>query len=230
METTFESKAALATWADDHTMAELVALYNGLPGVTATKRFTDRPTGVTRIWAALHPEAKVAAPKKTSTRKTIPQTVPPMAYQLEKAYQGILSGEISPAEARKVLRENKKEIESALQKEAMMALVAMKEGRAPRKKKATKTTGTKAPAAKPARAPKLSKTRKGKEGATKAKGDGTTVRERAIEMLKAGTTLEALMKAFGWQAHTTRGFVSIVGKEHKIESTKVDGVRHYKIR
>jgi hypothetical protein len=40
------------------------------------------------------------------------------------------------------------------------------------------------------------------------------------------------MKAFGWQAHSVRGFMSILGSKHgiKVESSKVDGVRTYRIK
>jgi Protein of unknown function (DUF3489) len=55
------------------------------------------------------------------------------------------------------------------------------------------------------------------------------VKGQAIEMLKKGTTQKALMEAFGWLPHTTRGFVSIQGKAFAIESKSVDGERHYKI-
>ena len=53
---------------------------------------------------------------------------------------------------------------------------------------------------------------------------------QALEMLKAGTTREALQAAFGWLAHTTRGFLSILGKTHKLEVTKQqDGTRDYRL-
>ena len=53
---------------------------------------------------------------------------------------------------------------------------------------------------------------------------------QALAMLKAGTTREALQAAFGWLAHTTRGFLSILGKTHKLEVTKQqDGTRYYRL-
>jgi len=48
-----------------------------------------------------------------------------------------------------------------------------------------------------------------------------------------GATLGEIMKATGWQAHTVRGFVSILGKKRgeKIESSKsADGERSYIIK
>ena len=52
----FKTKNALAEWANDHTMPEIAAYYNGLPGVKLAKKFESRDVGVTRIWAALSPE------------------------------------------------------------------------------------------------------------------------------------------------------------------------------
>ena len=53
---------------------------------------------------------------------------------------------------------------------------------------------------------------------------------QALEMLKAGTTREALQTTFGWLAHTTRGFLSILGKTHKLEVTQQqDGTRYYRL-
>jgi len=55
-----------------------------------------------------------------------------------------------------------------------------------------------------------------------------------IALLKRpkGATLAEIMKATGWQPHTVRGFVSILGSKggQKIESSKsADGERTYKI-
>ena len=52
-------------------LARLVAVWNGLPGVTALQRFTDRHTAVTRIWKTLQTAAestKVSRPPRGKTR------------------------------------------------------------------------------------------------------------------------------------------------------------------
>ncbi len=54
----------------------------------------------------------------------------------------------------------------------------------------------------------------------------------ALMQQSKGVTLPEIMEATGWQAHTVRGFVSILGSKggHAIESSKnAAGERSYKI-
>ena len=81
------------------------------------------------------------------------------------------------------------------------------------------------PAKKPARA---------KKRASQAKTDRTNKKADVIAMMKRakGATLLEIMKATGWQPHTVRGFVSILGIKggEKIESSEnAAGERTYKI-
>src|SRR5579864_4555936 len=74
----------------------------------------------------------------------------------------------------------------------------------------------------------------GKKAATKAKMDRTNKKAEVIALMKRakGATLAEIMKATGWQPHTVRGFVSILGSKggEKIESSKnAAGERTYKI-
>jgi hypothetical protein len=68
----------------------------------------------------------------------------------------------------------------------------------------------------------------------KASSAGSTVRDEAVKLLSraGGATLPQLMKAFKWQVHSVRGFISVLGSKHgfKMESSKVDGVRTYRIK
>src|SRR5262245_60089717 len=57
---------------------------------------------------------------------------------------------------------------------------------------------------------------------------------RVIAMLKspAGATIDAMMKATGWQQHSVRGFLAGVVRKRlklKLGSKKVDGERVYRI-
>lgn len=89
--------------------------------------------------------------------------------------------------------------------------------------------GKPAKKAKPAK-----KTPRANKAAGKPKADRTNKKAEVIAMMKRskGATLAEIMSATKWQAHTVRGFVSILGKKggEKIESSKdATGERTYKI-
>jgi len=142
----FKTKAALTEWANDQTMPEIAAYYNGLPGVKPVRKFESRDVAVMRIWAVLSPDKPKVARKPKASRK--------------KA-----------------------------------------------------TSGRKEP---------------------KASKAAATVRDEVVKLLSraGGATLPELMKAFKWQAHSVRGFISVLASKHglKIESKKIDGVRTYRIK
>jgi hypothetical protein len=91
--------------------------------------------------------------------------------------------------------------------------------------------------------PKAKRTKKAKPAkkagcagkpASKPKTDRANKKAEVIAMMKRakGATLAEVMKATGWQPHTVRGFVSILGGKggEKIESSKnAAGERTYKI-
>ena len=65
-------------------------------------------------------------------------------------------------------------------------------------------------------------------------GEPASKQERVIAMLKlpAGATIDAMMKATGWQQHSVRGFLAGVVRKRlklKLGSKKVDGERVYRI-
>ena len=102
----------------------------------------------------------------------------------------------------------------------MAAIFAPPSTKAQPKAKAAAAPKEAAKAAKenPAEEPKATTPR---EGSKKA---------QALAMLKRGTTREELQTAFGWLPHTTRGFLSILGKTNAIEVAKgEDGVRTYRL-
>jgi hypothetical protein len=96
---------------------------------------------------------------------------------------------------------------------------------------ASKPKGARKPTkkAKPAK-----KAGRAKKPAAKPKADRTNKKAEVIAMMKRpkGATLAEIVKATGWQPHTVRGFVSILGSKggEKIESSKnAAGERTYKI-
>jgi len=73
-----------------------------------------------------------------------------------------------------------------------------------------------------------------KKPASTPKSDRANKKAEVIAMMRRakGATLPEIMKATGWQPHTVRGFVSILGSKggEKIESSKnAAGERTYKI-
>jgi hypothetical protein len=71
--------------------------------------------------------------------------------------------------------------------------------------------------------PAMKAARAAKKPASQAKGERTNKKAEVIALMKRakGATLPEIMKATGWQAHTVRGFVSILGSKggEKIESS-----------
>ena len=80
--------------------------------------------------------------------------------------------------------------------------------------------------AKPAKAPKQAKVAK------EPKAVGTSKKDQVLALIsrKNGASLDEIMTATGWQKHTVRGFIAILGKKGtKIESFKSEaGARTYK--
>ena len=63
---------------------------------------------------------------------------------------------------------------------------------------------------------------------------GGTKQEAVLTLLRqpSGATIDAMMKATGWQQHSVRGFLAGVVNKHlklKLASAKVDGVRVYRV-
>ena len=98
------------------------------------------------------------------------------------------------------------------------------------KRKKPAKGGKRAKTAKRAKAAKPAKPGKKSKPAT----DRTNKNAEVIAMMKRakGATLAEIMKATGWQKHTVRGFVSILGKKggEKIDSSKSSGPAHVQDR
>ncbi len=167
---TFNTKDELANLVAEWPTSRLIEVWNGIPGLTPLKKFTDRKSGVARIWKAIQSLDGGAA-----------EAVPTATTATTKA--------------------------KAAAKQA--------------KKTAAKST---AKAAKRKRA--VAKPAVAREGSKKADVLGL------LEQ-KGGATLEQIMKATGWQAHSVRGFISgALGKKMGltvVSERRDDGERVYSI-
>lgn len=99
----------------------------------------------------------------------------------------------------------------------------------PTKKRTRKTIAARTAANRSSPRPK--KTSTNKLTATDKKD---SKQSRVVEMLRlpAGTTVDAVMKATGWQQHSVRGFFAGVVQRKlglKLNSEKVDGDRIYRV-
>jgi hypothetical protein len=87
---------------------------------------------------------------------------------------------------------------------------------------------------KSAKKAKPAKAGRAKKAVAQPKADRTNKKAEVIALMKRakGATLAEITKTTGWQPHTVRGFVSILGSKggEKIESSKnAAGERTYKI-
>jgi hypothetical protein len=106
------------------------------------------------------------------------------------------------------------------------------EGRMPAKKRSTARTGARSGAKKGPGARKATKKPAAKRGATTARKGSKTDQVLALLQQPSGASLQAIMKATGWQAHSVRGFVSgHLGKKLglRVKSVKRDGERVYSV-
>ena len=86
----------------------------------------------------------------------------------------------------------------------------------------------------PAAVPTTKSSRHGAGDPESKRANRGSKQSRVIALLQSptGATIEAMMKATGWQQHSVRGFLaSVVRKRLKLKlgSTKVDGNRVYQI-
>jgi hypothetical protein len=175
----FASQEQLTELAANWPAGRLVDLWNSIPGLTPVKKFTDRKSGLARIW---------------------------------KAIQSLnSSGSSEPA------------LEAATQPK--------------KEKRAADAKTAQAAKAKPVKSAKPKAARAGRKVASKAAGSARDGSKKAevlgLLQRKGGATLQQIMDATGWQAHSVRGFISgAIGKKMglTVESAKRDnGERVYSI-
>jgi hypothetical protein len=170
--------------------ARLVEIWNRLAprvGLRQVNKFENRQKAIVRIWRAAELLAEQNAGGDTTT-----------TMQQLKDLDAERAGK---RECAKALKEQEASVDAPSELAACSA---------PRK---TKKAAKAAKAPKAERAPKAKKAPK-PAGEPKAPGDGTA-KARVIELIsrKGGATLEEIMDATGWQAHTCRGFIAVAPKK-----------------
>jgi hypothetical protein len=219
----FSTSAGLSKLADTWSATRLVEVWNSLPGASSIKKFTDRRTASTRIWKAIQslgetPAAKSeAVPAELPGTKLTPETI-------EAAVPASFQPDPQVVEAAPASQPGTPIVSPETQKEAAVEPGAAEE---PVSLVATVETVTNAGTQGADVAPtprvatkKVTPAKKAPTGETKLKAvrEGSKT-DLAIAMMKrpGGATLTELTEAFGWQAHTVRGFMAGAMKKAGIE-------------
>jgi len=90
----FSSQQELASLVAEWPANRLIELWNGIPGLTPVKKFTDRKSGVARIWKAIQSldggtnEAASSASNSPKKAKAVAKKAAPAAKRPAKANKG----------------------------------------------------------------------------------------------------------------------------------------------
>jgi hypothetical protein len=214
----FRNEAGLTKLAAQWPSARLVEIWNSLPGATPVKKFTDRKKAVARIWAAIQNLAGSPAEEATVCEEPVAEVAEtPIPDATNEAPDVTNEAAIAaPSEEAVPGRTEPSAVDTpvAPQTPDVAPPPPLAKKKATQAKKAAKAS-KKATIAKPAR-----------EGSK-------TETILALMRQPGGATLQAIMDATGWQAHSVRGFVSgTLGKKMglTVASTKgEDGQRSYSI-
>ena len=219
----FTSQDELAELAAAWPMSRLVELWNGIPGVTAVTKFTNRKVATERIWKAIQslgvtaPKPEAAASEPTAAEATA-DAQPEPAIMEAQPDQEVAIGEQMAGEQPAVVAQAETTPEDAPVELAANPGAQAPEGAAVTAPPAPKPTRRKKAAAEP----KPAATREGSKTA------------QVVTMLqrKGGATLAEIMEKMGWQKHTVRGFMAGAMKKagYAVESFKPEGgERTYRI-
>jgi hypothetical protein len=226
----FTSQSELADLATDWPMSRLVEVWNGIPGVTAVTKFTNKKIATERIWKAIEnlgassvspkaevPEAEVivVTPAVEAAEPLVPEVLPEAAIV-----------EVQP-EA-EVLLETVSEQPQPLPATDPALAVPVGEAGAP------------VPDVSPVAAdsaPKPARTKRVPQKALQLESTGPREGSKTAQVVillqrEGGATLTEIMEKFGWQKHTVRGFMAGAMKKagYAVESFKPEGgERSYRI-
>ena len=217
----FSSQANLADLTARWPMTRLVEVWNGIPGVTCVRKFTNRNVATKRIWKAIQGLGETSRTDRVVTKQAQAPVTPGIAAALPEPEPTPEPAPVSAAEPTPNLAPTEPPQPEQLADAGPEAPHVAPVPRAPTKK----STRVK-------KAPKARKSAEPKDAAAPREGSKTA---QVVEMLKrpAGATLNEIMERFGWQKHTVRGFMAGAMKKagYAVESFKPEGgERSYRIR
>jgi type IV secretory pathway VirB10-like protein len=245
----FSTEGELAALVAKWPAQKALEIHNALP-LKSVLGFDDPQDAVSAIWKEV---SKLPTPRALGSKSTIHKE-PVMKKKSAVKPKAAPEPKAAPAPKKsKAVRKAERAAVKALKKEAAAqaraqakvdakakkaeAKAAKKAAKVAKPKKAAKGKTPKAPR-KP-RDPNAPKSKKAANGEGIVKASTKPPREGSkialvleITSKAKGATLEELMKATGWQAHTTRGFMSTLDRKYPdyvVTSEKdKDGLRRYK--
>ena len=218
----FSNQNELAELAAEWPMARLVEIWNGIPGVNAVTKFTNRKVATERIWKAIQslgerPAAPAAQPIEESPAAT-PEPAPEVAAEPVS----------EPAVAQPAVEQPAIEVPQV--EPAPPETLASVSEQAPEVAPATSEPSNEATPAK--NAPKAKKAPKPAKTESAPRAESKTAQVVAMLKREGGATLAEIMTTMGWQKHKVRGFIAGTMKKagYTVESFKPEGgERSYRI-
>ena len=97
--TAFDSERQLAEVTSDWPVSRLVEIWNGLPGVTAVRKFKDRATAISRIWKQAQSLPPFVEPKveEASNKNEAPGSKKALVVAMLDAAEGVTLAQIMAA-------------------------------------------------------------------------------------------------------------------------------------
>ena len=215
----FTSQSELAELAADWPANRLVEIWNGIPGLTAVTKFTNRKVATERIWKAIQNLGAAAKPATEAAEPVVADDKPEPVIVEPQLNQEV---GVSPANEQATIQP-----QLAMEGEPSPAEPAATVGaRVPNV----------APVA-PGSAPKSARAKKAPKEATPPKVDAVRAGSKTAQVVamlqrKDGATLAEIMQKMDWQKHTVRGFMAGAMKKagYTVESFKPEGgERTYRI-
>jgi hypothetical protein len=225
----FTNQDELAELTSEWPAQRLVEIWNGIPGVNAITKFTNRKIATDRIWKAIQSLGAPAAEQVSEPASDKPQPAPEAAP--EQPIEPPAAQTTPSAETVATLPEEASESAAQAEPEAPVAetvvgVDAQTPDVAPAETEPSNdaTPAKKTPKAK--KAPKPAKTESGPREGSK------TAQVVAMLQREGGATLAEIMSTMAWQKHTVRGFMAGAMKKagYTVESFKPEGgERTYRI-